>query len=86
MATSGTAIGVVILLATLMIGALIFTQVGEQVDQQINESANPDAQAAFDNIEDTGWNSLQMLAISAFVAAAVTILAILMVLGRGGSI
>jgi hypothetical protein len=151
LATSGTAIGVLILLTTLMVGALIFYSLGSQtleqaLDEVVGEvvgtangtgylsaslahgSIDPGSETIYCNdtptssytltystgaivvdgsdcandvveadysyqgtaysnmeqIEDTGWNSLQMLAISAFVAAAVTILAILMVLGRGG--
>lgn len=81
---TGTAIAVVVLLATLMIGALIFAKMYGQVDAEINASVDPDAQTALDNIKDTGWSSLNMLVIAAFVAAAVVILAILIRLGGGG--
>lgn len=77
------AVGVVILLVTLMVGGLIFSNVGAQLNATLDKN-DTQAMNAFSTITNTGWSSLTLLAVAAIVGAAVVILALVMVLGRGG--
>jgi len=79
-----TAIYVVILLAAIMIGGLIFVQIGSLVQTQVNATGNAQAIANLNQVNATGWSAFTMLGIAAFVAAAIVILAQLMgLMGRG---
>jgi|Deesub1362A_J573_1020465.scaffolds.fasta_scaffold01370_14 hypothetical protein len=83
---TGTAIAVIILIAAIMIGALIMTKMGGKVKEEINKTGDTQALQNVQDVEDTGWSALTMLALSGFVGAAVVILALLMGLisGRRG--
>ncbi len=77
-------IGVIILLATLMIGAIVFAQLGYQA-QQIAQSTNNTAALNFiTNTLNTGWSALNLFIIAAIVMAAGFILALLVAWGRSG--
>lgn len=82
-----TAIGIIILLATLMIGAIVFSQLSAQA-QTIATNNNDTAASSFiSDMNSLGWNSLQLVGIGAIVLGAVFILGLLGFLGgRGGAV
>lgn len=77
-----TAIAIIVLLATLMIGAIVFSQLGHQASDVAGNDTQ--AQNFISNAQSTGWSSLQMLVIGGIVLAAVFILGLLGYLGGGG--
>lgn len=79
-------IGVVLVLATLMVGALIFTQLYSQAYAIANSTGDQEALNFLQNINSTGWSALQMLSIAAIVIAAVVIIGYLFRLRSGGGI
>lgn len=76
---AGVAIQIVIFLATLAIGSLIFAGIGKEAKTQVQETYgnNSEEYQQFENMNKTGWSSLKMLAFAAFVSAAVTLIIIL---------
>jgi len=78
-------IGVIVLLASLMICAIVFSQLSSQakaVAQQNNDTA---ALNFIDQTITTGYSALNMFIIAAIVMAAGFILALLIAWGRSGT-
>ena len=78
-------IGVIVLLASLMICAIVFSQLSAQakaVAQQDNDTA---ALNFIDQTITTGYSALNMFIIAAIVMAAGFILALLIAWGRSGA-
>ena len=71
----------VLILAVLMVGSLIFVQLYDQtikvVDQMDNESAKSQAMAFLSGLSSTGWSAMQMMSIAAIVIAAIVIIGFL---------
>ena len=78
-----TAIGIIILLASLMIGAIVFSQLGNQAKDIATSFNDSQAQEFVNDAQSTGYNALQMLEIGAVVMGAVFVLGLLGVLGGG---
>jgi len=77
---------VIVLLVTIMIGGLIFTQVGALITTQVAATNNTQAIAGLAQVTSSGWSAFTLLAIAAFVGAAVVILGMLLGIGgRGGT-
>ena len=78
-------IGVIILLASLMIGAIVFSQLAAQA-KNIAISNNDTAALNFiTSATTTGWSAMNMFIIAAIVMAAGFILALLIAWGRSGA-
>lgn len=78
-------IGVIVLLASLMIGAIVFSQLGYQA-KNIAQSNNDTAALNFiTSAMSTGWSALNMFIIAAIVMAAGFILALLIAWSRSGT-
>ncbi len=82
----GTAITVIILISAIMIGGLIMTKMSAKTEAEVNKTGDTSAQQNLQDVKDTGWSALTMLALAGFVGAAIVILALLMSLirRRGG--
>ena len=78
-------IGVIILLASLMIGAIVFSQLGYQAKSIAEQNNDTDAQNFITQTMNTGWSSLNLFVIAAIVMAAGFILALLVAWGRSGT-
>ncbi len=65
------------------------TKMSGKVEEEVNKIGDTQTFQHIQDVKDTGWSSLTMLALAAFVGAAVVILALLMNLigghRRGGS-
>ena len=79
-----TSLAIILLLATLMIGAIVYSQLGHQASDIASQNNDTQAQSFISNTLSTGWSALQMLVIGAIVLAAVFILGLLGYLGGGG--
>ncbi len=74
-----TAVAIIVLLATLMIGAIIFSQLGGQA---ASVAGNDTAAKSFVSAAtSTGWSALRMVEIGAIVMGAVFVLGLLGLLG-----
>jgi len=77
-------IGVIILLASLMIGAIVFSMLGNQALTVAQSNNDTSAQNFINQAMTTGWSALNMFIIAAIVMAAGFILALLVAWGRSG--
>ncbi len=75
-------IGVIILLASLMIGAIVFSQLGYQAKNIASTNNDTSAVNFINTAMTTGWSALNMFIIAAIVMAAGFILALLVAWGR----
>lgn len=75
---SGNAVGILVLLVTLMLCALLFGTLQGQTEPKIAALADENATASFDNIKDTGWGSIDLFSMVPYVAVFIVILGMLM--------
>ena len=81
---AGNAIGILVLLVTLMLCALLFGTLQGQTDSKIAALASEDANASYANIKATGWGSIDLFGMVPYVAVFIVILGMLMGLTRDG--
>jgi len=75
---------VIILLAGLMIGAIVFSQLKQQALTVAQNNNDTDAQSFITDTGTTGWSALNLFVIAAIVLAAGFILSLLVAWGRTG--
>lgn len=78
-AQAGVAIGIVILLACLAIGGLIFATISKETKSVVEEEYGNGSEVyqTYTSMEQTGWSALKFLAFATFVSAAVVIITLL---------
>jgi len=79
---AGNAIGILVLLVTLMLCALLFGTLQGQTDAKIAALNSEDANASYANIKETGWGSIDLFGMVPYVAVFIVILGMLMGLTR----
>lgn len=75
---SGSAIGILVLLVTLMLCALLFGTLQGQTESKITALNDANATASFGNIKATGWSSIDLFGLVPYVAVFIVILGMLM--------
>jgi hypothetical protein len=75
---SGSAIGVLVLLVTLMLCALLFGTLQGQTDTKIAALNSAEANTSYANIKTTGWSSIDLFGLIPYVAVFIVILGMLM--------
>ena len=78
------AIQVIVVLASVAIGSIVFSQLMTQANDIAQANNDTAAQNFISTVSNTGWASLNLVQISAIVLAATMILGLLMAWGRGG--
>lgn len=78
-------ISVIILLASLMIAAIVFSQLAAQANAIAQANNDTAALNFISSTTTTGWSALNLYVIAAIVMAAGFILALLAAWGRSGS-
>ncbi len=78
-------IAVIVLLASLMIGAIVFAQLANQLQGIVAQLNNTQASTFVNNVVNTGFSALNMFVIGAIVMAAGFILALLVGWGKSSS-
>jgi len=81
----GAVISVIILLASLMIAAIVFSQLATQATTIAQANNDTAALNFITSTTTTGWSALNLYVIAAIVMAAGFILALLAAWGRSGS-
>lgn len=79
----GSAIGILVLLAVLMLCALLFGTLQAQVDPKIAALNDANATSSFDSIKTSGWGAIDLFSMVPYVAVFVVIIGALA--GFGGS-
>jgi hypothetical protein len=79
---AGNAIGILVLLVTLMLCALLFGTLQGQTEPKITALDDANATASFNNIKTTGWGSIDLFGMVPYVAVFIVILGMLMGLTR----
>ncbi len=79
---AGNAIGILVLLVTLMLCALLFGTLQGQTDSKIAVLQSEEANASYANIKTTGWGSIDLFGMVPYVAVFIVILGMLMGLTR----
>ena len=77
MASVDSAIAVIIMIASLMVGGLVLAVIGSETQDQLQKVGDNESLTEFTDVKKTGWGALRMLAISGIVAGGVVILALL---------
>lgn len=80
---SGSAIGILVLLATLMLCALLFGTLQGQVDGKIAALGSEEANASYANVKTSGWGSIDLFSMVPYVAVFVVIIGALAGFGGG---
>ena len=75
---SGNAIGILVLLVTLMLCALLFGTLQGQTEPKITALNDANATSSFNNIKTTGWGSIDLFGMVPYVAVFIVILGMLM--------
>lgn len=75
---SGNAIGILVLLVTLMLCALLFGTLQGQTEPKITALNDANATSSFNNIKSTGWGSIDLFGMVPYVAVFIVILGMLM--------
>lgn len=75
---AGNAIGILVLLVTLMLCALLFGTLQGQTQDKIDALNDSAASASFDNIASSGWGSIDLFGMVPYVAVFIVILGMLM--------
>ncbi|ADB58183.1 hypothetical protein [Archaeoglobus profundus] len=78
-------VGVIVLLASIMIGGIVFSQLGYQAKSIANQVNDSSAVNFIEQAITTGWSALNMFIIGAVVMSAGFILALLVAWGRSSS-
>lgn len=79
----GSAIGILVLLATLMLCALLFGTLQGQTDSKIAALASDEANTSYSNIKTSGWGAIDLFSMVPYVGVFVVIIGALMGLGGG---
>lgn len=79
----GSAIGILVLLATLMLCALLFGTLQGQVDPKIAALGSEDANNSYANMKTSGWGAIDLFSMVPYVAVFIVIIGALA--GFGGS-
>jgi len=79
---SGNAVGILVLLVTLMLCALLFGTLQGQTEPKITALNDANATASFNNIKTTGWGSIDLFGMVPYVAVFIVILGMLIGLTR----
>lgn len=77
----GSAIGILILLATLMLCALLFGTLQGQTDPKIAALGSAEANTSYANIKSSGWGAIDLFSMVPYVGVFVVIIGALMGLG-----
>lgn len=80
---SGSAIGILVLLATLMLCALLFGTLQGQVDPKIAALNDANATASMNNVKTSGWGAIDLFSMVPYVAVFVVIIGALAGFGGG---
>ena len=80
---AGGAVGILVLLVTLMLCALLFGTLQGQTEPKIEALNDANATTSFNNIKTTGWGSIDLFSLVPYVAVFIIILGLLM--GIGGN-
>lgn len=75
---SGSAIGILVLLVTLMLCALLFGTLQGQTDSKITALGDANATASYENIKTTGWSSIDLFGLIPYIGVFIVILGMLM--------
>jgi hypothetical protein len=79
----GSAVGILILLATLMLCALLYGTLQGQTDAKIAALESDEANASYANIVSSGWGAIDLFSMVPYVGVFVVIIGALMGLGGG---
>jgi hypothetical protein len=81
----GSAIGILVLLATLMLCALLFGTLQGQVDTKIYALNDESANTSYANLKTSGWGAIDLFSMVPYVGVFVVIIGALMSLGGNRS-
>lgn len=79
---AGSAVGVLVLLVTLMLCALLFGTLQGQTDDKIASLNDNTANASYSNIKTAGWGSIDLFSLVPYVAVFIIILGMLIGLSK----
>lgn len=75
---SGEAIGILVLLITLLLCSLLFATLQEQIGDKVESLNDANATASYNHITSTGWSSIDLFSLVPYVAVFIIILGLLM--------
>lgn len=79
---ASSAVGILVLLVTLMLCALLFGVLQGQTDDKISSLNDETANASYANIKTAGWGSIDLFSLVPYVAVFIIILGMLIGLGK----
>lgn len=79
---AGSAVGILVLLVTLMLCALLFGVLQEQTDPKIDSLNDSIASDSYSNVKTAGWGSIDLFSLVPYVAVFIIILGMLIGLGQ----
>lgn len=79
---AGSAVGILVLLVTLMLCALLFGTLQGQVDDKISTLNDANATESFSHIKETGWSSIDLFGLVPYIAVFLIMLGMLMGIAR----
>lgn len=79
---AGSAVGILVLLVTLMLCALLFGTLQGQTDDKIASLNDNTANASYGNIKTAGWGSIDLFSLVPYVAVFIIILGMLIGLSK----
>lgn len=79
---AGSAVGILVLLVTLMLCALLFGVLQEQTDPKIASLNDSIASDSYSNVKTAGWGSIDLFSLVPYVAVFIIILGMLIGLGQ----
>lgn len=75
---AGSAVGILVLLVTLMLCALLFGTLQGQVDTKVTSLNDANATTSFNHIKETGWSSIDLFGLVPYIAVFLIMLGMLM--------
>lgn len=79
---AGSAIGILVLLVTLMLCALLFGTLQGQTSDKISALNDANATESFNHIKETGWSSIDLFGLVPYIAVFLIMLGMLMGIAR----
>lgn len=79
---AGSAIGILVLLAVLMLCALLFGTLQGQTDSKIAALGSTEANTSYANIKTSGWGAIDLFSLVPYVAVFIVIIGALMGLAQ----
>lgn len=79
---SGSAVGILVLLVTLMLISLLFATLQSQTQDKVTALNDANATASYNHIVSTGWSSIDLYSMVPYVAVFIVILGLLMGIAR----